>query len=161
MEATALETSAAENRSSGRQYLTFTIGTEEYGMDILRVQEIKGYSGITPLPNTPAHVRGVMNLRGTVIPVVDLRIRFAAADRDCTKFTVVIVVKAHNRTVGLVVDAVSDVLDIADRDLREPPVYDGRPEAQFITGIGTVGEKLVVILDIEKLLTEEETAAAA
>src|ERR1700689_2004331 len=101
-----------------KQYLTFTLGREEYGIEILKVQEIKGYSAITPIPNTPAHVKGVMNLRGTVIPVVDLRSKFAMEAVEYTKFTVIIVASVGEKIVGIVVDAVSDVLTVSRGNIR-------------------------------------------
>jgi purine-binding chemotaxis protein CheW len=147
-----------------RQYLSFALGEEQYGIEILRVQEIKGYSGITPIPNTPPHIRGVMNLRGTVIPVVDLRARFSLPPRDYDKFTVIIVVTVGTRIIGLVVDAVSDVLDIGRKELRPAPDLGRREETNFISGMAHVGERLVVLLDIATLLAEDslgETATVA
>src|SRR5512142_2514663 len=103
------------------QYLTFSLGAEEYGLEILRVQEIKGYSAITPIPNTPHHVKGVMNLRGTVVPVVDLRTKFSLASVEYNKFTVIIIVTVAAKTIGLIVDAVSDVLEIPASGIRPAP----------------------------------------
>jgi purine-binding chemotaxis protein CheW len=145
-----------------QQYLSFALGEEQYGIEILRVQEIKGYSGITPIPNTPPHIRGVMNLRGTVIPVVDLRAKFRMETRAYDKFTVIIVVTVGARIIGLVVDAVSDVLDISKTDIRPAPELGCREDTLFISGMVHVGERLVVLLDIATLLAEDslgETAA--
>ncbi|MEI9976932.1 MAG: chemotaxis protein CheW [Ignavibacteriota bacterium] len=145
-----------------QQYLSFALGDEQYGIEILRVQEIKGYSGITPIPNTPPHIRGVMNLRGTVIPVVDLRSKFHLEARAYDKFTVIIVVTVGARIIGLVVDAVSDVLDISRADIRPAPELGHREDTRFISGMVHVGERLVVLLDIATLLAEDslgETAA--
>lgn len=141
-----------------RQYLSFALGAEEYGVEILKVQEIKGYSGITPIPNTPSHVRGVMNLRGTVIPVVDLRAKFGMEAREYTKFTVIIVVTVGTRIMGLVVDGVSDVLEIAETEIRPAPDFGARADTRFITGMAALGERLVVLLDINTLLSEQELA---
>jgi purine-binding chemotaxis protein CheW len=141
------------------QYLTFNLGQEDYGLEILRVQEIKGWSGITPIPNTPCHVKGVMNLRGTVIPVIDLRVKFSMDAKEYDKFTVIIVANVRNRIVGLVVDAVSDVLDIPADQVRPTPEL-GRTDTKFIRGMATLGEKLVVLLDMEKLLSEDELAGS-
>lgn len=148
-------------QSEVSQYLSFALGEQEYGVEILKVQEIKGYSGITPIPNTPPHVRGVMNLRGTVIPVVDLRARFGMEEREYTKFTVIIVVTVGTKIKGLVVDAVSDVLDVARNDIKPAPELGGRTDARFITGLATIGERLVVLLDIDTLLSEQDAAAGA
>jgi purine-binding chemotaxis protein CheW len=142
--------------SDVNQYLTFTLEQDDYGLEILRVQEIKGHSGITPIPNTPPHVKGVMNLRGTVIPVVDLRIKFGMSCKEYDKFTVIIVVTVRDKIVGLVVDAVSDVLDIPSAQVRPAPELGARADTRFIAGMATIAERLVVLLDIEKLLSDEE-----
>jgi purine-binding chemotaxis protein CheW len=143
------------------QYLTFSLGQEEYGIEILKVQEIKGYSAITPIPNTPPHVKGVMNLRGTVVPVVDLRSKFAMETVEYTKFTVIIVVTIGTKIAGLVVDAVSDVLNIPACDIRPAPDFGSRADTRFITGMANSGDKLAVLLDVDRLLGDEELAAAA
>lgn len=145
----------------GRQYLTFTLGQEEYGIEILKVQEIKGYSAITPVPNTPVHVRGVMNLRGTIIPVVDLRAKLGMAEASCTPFTVIVVVKVGPKTMGLVVDAVSDVLNIPTADIQETPDFGAEVDARFISGMAKAGDRLVVLLDIERVLAGETAPASA
>ncbi len=142
----------------GSQYLTFTLGREEYGIEILKVQEIKGYSAITPIPSTPPHVRGVMNLRGTIIPVMDLRARLRMAEAACTPFTVIVVVKVEPKTIGLVVDAVSDVLNIPRGDIQETPDFGAEVDAGFISGLAKAAEKLVVLLNLDKLLGGEAAA---
>ena len=161
MQAELMEAAAGQPgyASEGSQYLTFTLGEEDYGIEILRVQEIKGYTGITPIPNTPRHVRGVMNLRGTVIPVVDLRVKFGMAEKEYDKFTVTIVVTVRDKVVGLVVDAVSDVLDIPAGQMRPAPDLGTRTDTRFISGMATMGDKLVVMLDIDRLLGEDELSA--
>ena len=141
------------------QYLTFSLGQEEYGIEILKVQEIKGYSAITPIPNTPPHVKGVMNLRGTVVPVVDLRAKFGMEAVEYSKFTVIIVVMVGQKIAGLVVDAVSDVLNIQQSEVRPAPDFGARADTRFISGVASIGDKLAVLVDIDKLLTEEEVAA--
>src|SRR5438105_13877699 len=103
------------------QYLTFALGDEEYGVEILKVQEIRGYAPITPIPNTPPHIKGVMNLRGAIIPVVDLRRKLAMPATECSPFTVIIVVTVGTRVMGVIVDAVSDVLDIPPMDIQPTP----------------------------------------
>lgn len=142
----------------GHQYLTFTLGAEEYGLEILKVQEIKGYSQVTPIPNTPPCVRGVMNLRGSIIPVVDLRAKLAMAETAYNQFTVIVVVRVGTKTVGLVVDAVSDVLDIPADDIQATPDFGPQVDARFISGMARAGDKLVVLLDIEKILGAEVAA---
>jgi purine-binding chemotaxis protein CheW len=143
------------------QYLTFGLGQEEYGIEILKVQEIKGYSAITPIPNTPPHVKGVMNLRGTVVPVVDLRSKFGMETVEYTKFTVIIVVTIGSKIAGLVVDAVSDVLNIPASDIRPAPDFGSRTDTRFITGMASSGDKLAVLLDVDRLLADEELSAGA
>jgi len=149
------------NTSDVDQYLTFGLGQEEYGIEILKVQEIKGYSAITPIPNTPAHVKGVMNLRGTVVPVVDLRSKFSMEAMEYNKFTVIIVVTVGAKIAGLVVDAVSDVLNIPSSEIRPAPDFGSRADTRFITGMASSGDKLTVLLDVDRLLGEEELAAGS
>ena len=143
-----------------RQYLSFALGAEEYGLEILRVQEIKGYLGITPIPNSPPHVRGVMNLRGTVIPVVDLRRKFGMEPQEYTRFTVIIVVTTAARTIGLVVDAVSDVLDVRADQVRPAPELGAQVDTRFIAGMVSNGDQLVVLLDVDRLLASDGLTAA-
>ncbi len=143
------------------QFLTFSLGTEEYGIDILRVQEIKGNSAITHIPNAPKHVKGVMNLRGTVVPVVDLRAKFSMEAVEYGKFSVIIVVMVGQKVSGLVVDAVSDVLNIAASEIRPAPDFGASCDTRFISGVASIGEKLAVLLEIDKLLSEEEVAVTA
>ncbi len=145
-------TAPADARPASRQYLTFTLGAEEYGIEILRVQEIRGYTSVTPIPNTPPHIKGVINLRGAVVPVVDLRIKFALADRTYSKFTVIVLVTIGAKLVGLVVDAVSDVLDVAEQAIDPAPDFGASVDTSCITGLARVGERLVILLDIEALV---------
>jgi purine-binding chemotaxis protein CheW len=147
--------------TDGSQYLTFTLGQEEYGVEILKVQEIKGYSAITPIPNTPRYLKGVMNLRGTIIPVVDLRSKFSMPETPYTQFTVIVVVTVGTKIMGLVVDAVSDVLNIRSQDIQETPDFGAQVDARFISGLAKTGDKLVVLLDIDKTLGGEELGALA
>ena len=142
--------------TDGSQYLTFCLGDEEYGVEILKVQEIRGYSAITPIPNTPRYLKGVMNLRGTIVPVVDLRAKFSMAEAEYNQFTVIIVVMVGTKVMGLVVDAVSDVLNIPKTDIQPTPDFGGQVDAEFIEGLAKAGEKLVVLLDIDKVLGDEE-----
>jgi purine-binding chemotaxis protein CheW len=154
-------TSQLSFASDGSQYLTFRVGQEEYGVDILKVQEIKGYSAITPIPNTPPYLKGVMNLRGTVVPVADLRAKFAMAEAHYDQFTVIIVLTVGAKVMGLVVDAVSDVLNIPHADIQPPPDFGAQVDARYINGMAKAGEKLVVLLDIDRLLGADDALAAA
>jgi purine-binding chemotaxis protein CheW len=142
------------------QYLTFALGDEEYGVEILKVQEIRGYAPITPIPNTPAHIKGVMNLRGAIIPVVDLRAKLAMPEMASSPFTVIIVVTVGTRVMGVIVDAVSDVLDIPRKDVQPTPDFGGHVDARFIDGMARAGDKLVVLLDIDRVLMEDGVAVA-
>jgi purine-binding chemotaxis protein CheW len=146
-------------RAAAGQYLSFTLGEEEYGIEILRVQEIKGYSAVTPIPNTPHHIKGVINLRGAVVPVVDLRAKFSMTAVDYTKFTVIVLVAAAGKTIGLVVDAVSDVLNLAEKDIQPPPDMGASSDTTFLRGMGTAGERLVALLDMDTLLGQDVAAA--
>lgn len=141
------------------QYLTFVLGAEQYGVEILKVQEIRGYSAVTPIPNTPAHIKGVINLRGTVVPVVDLRTKFSMGSTEYNKFTVIIVVTVGRKVIGLVVDAVSDVLDIPAAEMRIAPDLGTGVDTRFISGMATIGERMTVLLDINRLLSEDEVVA--
>jgi purine-binding chemotaxis protein CheW len=144
----------------GGQYLTFRLGDEEYGVDILKVQEIKGYSATTPIPNTPAYIKGVMNLRGTIVPVVDLRSKFGLSQTEYTPFTVIIVVTVGPKVMGLIVDAVSDVLNIPRDDVQPTPDFGVHVDARYLNGMARAGDKLVVLLDIDRVLGVGELTAA-
>ncbi len=146
--------------TDGRQFLTFQLGEELYGVDILRVQEIKGYTAVTRIPNTPDYIKGVLNLRGTIVPIIELRTKFSMPHVDYTAFTVIVVVVVRDKVMGLVVDAVSDVLDIDKKDIQPPPTFGAKVDVSFLSGIGKTGEKLVAILDIDRLLTDGEVQAA-
>jgi purine-binding chemotaxis protein CheW len=138
----------------GEQYLTFFLDEEEYGVDILRVQEIKGWDKVTPLPNSSDFVQGVINLRGFVVPIIDLRRRFGKQPVPPSKTTVVIVLKVHGhkaeRIMGFVVDAVSDVYTVAAEQLRPPPDL-GSSQTMFLKGLATVDSKMVILLDVDQL----------
>jgi purine-binding chemotaxis protein CheW len=138
-----------------QQFLTFLVGREEYGIDILRVQEIKVFSAVTAVPNTPPYIRGVMNLRGTVIPVLDLRIKFGMAEPKYDKFTVIVVVTLRTKVVGLVVDAVSDVLDISSASIDHPPDLVKDAETAFIRGMATLAERLIMLVDVDQIISLE------
>jgi purine-binding chemotaxis protein CheW len=151
-------------KSSTRQYLTFMLAGEEYGVDILRVQEIKGWDKVTRIPHTPAFVLGVINLRGTVVPIVDLRRRFSLETIDFGPTTVVIVVKVssenNERTVGMVVDAVSEVYDVDLENTKPPPDICGSVDTIFVKALATIEEKMIILLDIDKLIGNSIDAAA-
>jgi purine-binding chemotaxis protein CheW len=145
--------------TDGSQYLTFRLAQEEYGVEILKVQEIKGYSAITPIPNTPSYLKGVMNLRGTIVPVVDLRSKFAMDEAEYNQFTVIIVVKVGAKVMGLIVDAVSDVLNIPKVDIQATPDFGSEVDARYINGMAKAGDKLVVLLDIDRVMNAVDEVA--
>ena len=147
--------------TDGSQFLTFQLGEELYGVDILRVQEIKGYTAVTKIPNTPAHIKGVLNLRGTIVPIVELRTKFGMETIDYTMFTVIIVVVVREKIMGLVVDAVSDVLNIDKKDIQPAPQFGASVDVSFLNGIGKSGDKLVALLDMDRLLSEGDLQEAA
>jgi purine-binding chemotaxis protein CheW len=147
--------------TDGSQYLTFTLGEEEYGVEILKVQEIKGYSAITPIPNTPAYVKGVVNLRGTIIPIVDLRAKLGMPTAAYNQFTVIIVVRVGAKTVGVVVDTVSDVMNIPAKDIQATPDFGAQVDARFVSGLAKTGDRLVVLLDIDKVLSGDGALLAS
>ena len=142
------------------QYLTFMMAGEEYGVDILCVQEIRGWESATPIPNAPAHIKGVINLRGTVVPLVDLRQCFGMDAIEYTPVTVVIVLKVAlpqgSRTMGIVVDAVSDVYALGSDQLKPAPDLGEAVRTDYIRGLANVDGKMVILLEIDRLLTTEE-----
>ncbi len=162
MAAAALETAAKQLHqqsgltTDGSQFLTFNLGEELYGVDILRVQEIKGYTAVTKIPNTPSHIKGVLNLRGTIVPIIELRTKFNMQTIDYTAFTVIIVVVVRDKVMGLVVDAVSDVLNIDKKDIQPPPQFGAKVDVSFLNGIGKSNDKLVALLDMDRLLLDDE-----
>lgn len=146
------------------QFLTFILSDEEYGVDILRVQEIKGWNAVTQVPNTPEYVRGVINLRGTIVPIIDLRIRFSMEQREYGPTTVVIVLKVisaddNSRIMGIVVDGVSDVYNVKKEEINAAPDFGEGVDSSFVKGLATVEEKMVIILDIDYMLNSNELAS--
>jgi purine-binding chemotaxis protein CheW len=141
-------------QGASRQYLTFNLGEERYGLEILKVQEIIGRTEFTPLPNMPEHVRGVINLRGTVVPVVDLRSRFRMKTRAYDKLTAIIVVNVRSKTMGIVVDTVADVMGIPEESIQDTPSFSASQKisSDYIAHIGKVGNTMIILLDIEKVL---------
>lgn len=134
------------------QYLTFTLANEEYGVEILRVQEIRGYTAPTPVPNTPTWVKGVMNLRGTVVPVFDVRLKFGMEPSEYDRFTVIVVVNVGTRVVGLIVDAVSDVLDIPADSIQPAPDMGGAIDTSMLQGLARNGDRLTLLLDADRFV---------
>ena len=142
------------------QFLTFALNDQEFGIEILRVQEIKNFTRVTPIPNMPECIKGVMNLRGTVVPIVDLRRKFNMPFSEYNQFTVIIVVNVGVKIMGLVVDAVSDVLNVGDDAIEGAPDL-GSIDTSFIKGLAKSNDRLVTLLDIEQLLSDQNSVAAA
>lgn len=140
----------------GQEFLIFTLGVEEYGIDILKVQEIRGYDQVTRIANTPAFIKGVTNLRGVIVPIIDLRVKFAQQGVSYNENTVVIVLNFGQRVVGIVVDGVSDVLSLTAEQIRPAPEFAVTLATEYLTGLGSLGERMLILVDIEKLLSSEE-----
>ncbi len=146
---------------AGREYLTFRLGSEEYGIDILKVQEIRSYEQPTKIANAPAYLKGVVNLRGVIVPIVDLRVKFNCVNEeggvDINSFTVVIVLNVRGRVVGAVVDSVSDVMQLAEQAIQPAPeMSNAVVDTTYITGIANVNERLLILMDIEALMGSSE-----
>ncbi len=139
-----------------RELLTFTLGNEEYGIDILKVQEIRGYDAVTTIANTPDFIKGVINLRGIIVPIVDMRIKFRLGKVEYDQFTVVIILNVADRVVGIVVDGVSDVIALTADQLKPAPEFSAGLDTQYIMGLGTVDERMIIVMDIEKLMTSRD-----
>jgi purine-binding chemotaxis protein CheW len=145
-----------QRHALGGKYLTFDLADEEYGLEILKVREIIGLMVITPVPRTAEYVMGVINLRGKVIPVIDLRLRFEMESAEATEQTCVIVVDVGNTEIGIIVDRVSEVLDIPAEQIEDSPVFGANVNTDFILGIGKRGEDVTILLDIEKVLMNSD-----
>jgi purine-binding chemotaxis protein CheW len=148
--------SARHATQVGGEFLTFRLGAEEYGIDILKVQEIRSYEPPTRIANAPQFIKGVVNLRGVIVPIVDLRLKLGCASADYNPLTVVIVLNVKGRVVGVVVDSVSDVLELSKDAIRPAPEMSSAVDASFITGIGSVGDRMLILMDIEALMSSHE-----
>jgi purine-binding chemotaxis protein CheW len=135
-----------------REYLSFTLGKEEYGIEILKVQEIRSYEAVTHIANAPEFIKGVVNLRGIIVPIVDMRIKFNLGKAEYDQFTVVIVLNVAGRVVGMVVDGVSDVITLAAEQMKPAPDFSSTFDTEYITGLGTVDSRILILVDIEKLM---------
>ncbi|WP_229425453.1 MULTISPECIES: chemotaxis protein CheW [unclassified Massilia] len=136
--------------------LAFKLGNEEYGIKILKVQEIRGYEAVTRIASAPEHVKGVVNLRGTIVPIVDMRIKFKLGEPTYNQFTVVIILNIQDRVVGMVVDAVSDVISLTAEQIKPAPDMGGALNTDYLLGLGTVDERMIILVDIDRLMTSEE-----
>jgi purine-binding chemotaxis protein CheW len=141
---------------ASRELLTFTLGSEEYGIDILKVQEIRGYEAVTTIANAPEFIKGVINLRGIIVPVVDMRIKFNLGSVTYNETTVVIILNVVGRVVGMVVDGVSDVTTLKADEIKPPPEFGSGLDTQYLQGLGTVDERMIILVDIEKLMSSRD-----
>ena len=149
-------TRGATHKATSAEFLTFRLGGEEYGIDILRVQEIRSYEEPTRIANAPSFIKGVVNLRGVIVPVVDLRIKLNCSSVAYDGFTVVIVLNVHGRVVGAVVDSVSDVLELAPEQINAAPEMNTAMDTSYITGIASVAERMLILMDIEALMSSAD-----
>ena len=136
--------------------MTLRLGEEEYALDILRVQEIRSYEEPTRMVNAPSFIKGVINLRGVIVPIVDLRLKLNIAKADYTEFTVVIILNVRGTVIGAVVDAVSDVVTLASQSIKPAPQFDTAIDSRFITGLADVGERMLIVMNIEALMSQNE-----
>ena len=142
--------------AGAREYLTFRLDQEEYGIDILKVQEIRGYEPPTRVADAPNFIKGVVNLRGTIVPIVDMRLKFNCANAEYNTFTVVIVLNLRNRIVGIVVDSVSDVMELPPENLKPAPDLDSGIDSGAVLGLGSLGDRMLILLDIERLMSASD-----
>ena len=157
----AADRAPASTKSRAGKYLTFVLAEQDYGLEILKVREIIGMVNITAIPQTPSYVRGVINLRGKVIPVIDLRLRFVMGAHELTEESCIIVVDVHGIEMGVVVDKVSEVLNIAEGDIEDAPSFGVSVNTDFILGIGKTEGKVKILLDITKVLTKDQVMSIA
>ncbi|SCY07232.1 purine-binding chemotaxis protein CheW [Nitrosospira sp. Nl5] len=148
--------SAAHAGRIANEFLTFRLGKEEYGIEILKVQEIRGYDAITRIANVPEFIKGVVNLRGIIVPIIDLRIKFNLGTVEYNQFTVVIILNVSGRVMGIVVDGVSDVITLAAEQVRPAPDFAADLDTEYIIGLGTVDERMLILMDIEALMCSAE-----
>jgi purine-binding chemotaxis protein CheW len=142
--------------ATGRECLTFTLGDEEYGIDILMVQEIRGYETVTKIANLPDFIKGVINLRGVIVPVVDMRIKFNLKNVVYNQFTVVIVLNVFGRVIGMVVDGVSDVIALTPEQIQAAPEFGLSLDVQYLIGLGVVDGRMIILVDIERMMSSKE-----
>ncbi|MEZ2419922.1 chemotaxis protein CheW [Luteibacter sp. RCC_6_2] len=147
---------ATDASDEAAQYLTVNLGSEEYGVDILAVREIRGWTPVTRIPQAPSYVLGVLNLRGAIVPVLDLRLRFGLASEEYTATTVCVIVMVAGRQFGVVVDAVSDVIDVLPAAVRPVPDMGTTVDTEYLKGLTSVGERMVLLLDVDRLLQPQD-----
>ncbi|CAG7856977.1 Chemotaxis protein CheW [biofilm metagenome] len=149
------------NIGESSEYLAFALGDETYGIDILAVQEIRAYEPVTKIANTPEFIKGVINLRGIIVPIVDMRIKFRLAAVEYNQFTVVIILNVCGRVIGMVVDGVSDVVDLPGEQIHAAPEFGASLDTKYLRGMATVDERMVILVDIERLMSASDMALIA
>jgi len=150
---------SAKTDAAPLEFLTFRLGNEEYGIDIQQVHELRGYDKVTRIANAPESVKGVIYLRGAIVQIIDMRIRLSLGVPVYNEFTVVIILNVSGRTVGIVVDSVSDVIKLTPDQIQPPPVFDASSDTEFVTGLGTLDERMLILLDLGKLISGAELEA--
>ena len=148
--------SASALQTGANEFLTFTLGKEEYGMPILNVQEIRGYDAVTQLANTPDFIKGVVNLRGIIVPIIDMRLKFHLGQAEYNELTVVIILNVAKRVIGMVVDGVSDVITLNAEQIKPAPEFGSAIDTRYVMGLGAVDERMLILVDIEKLMTSRD-----
>lgn len=151
----------SHSSNASQEFLVFTLGDEQYGIDILKVREIRGYENVTTIANTPDFIKGVINLRGVIVPVIDLRIKFALEMAEYGDQTVMIIVDIGDRIVGMVVDSVSDVMTLTADQIKPAPTMGMSLSSDYIAGLGSIEDRMIVLMDVDALLTSREMAAVA
>jgi len=150
------KTTDASKAEKPLEFLSFTLGAEEYGIDIQKVQELRGYDAVTRIANAPEFIKGVVNLRGIIVPIIDMRIRFGIGTPSYDQFTVVIVLNIGGRVVGMVVDSVSDVITLSQEQIKPAPAMGSTLDTDYLIGLGTLEERMLILVDIDRLMSSEE-----
>lgn len=154
--ATLSTQSAIPSHGESLEYLAFTLGKEEYGISIQKVQELRGYDAVTQIANAPEFIKGVVNLRGTIVPIIDMRIKFNLGTPTYDQFTVVVILNINGRVVGMVVDSVSDVITLTPEQIKPAPEIGGAVDTNYLVGLGTVDERMLILVDIDRLMSSNE-----
>jgi purine-binding chemotaxis protein CheW len=150
------ESPAVVHSSPALEFLAFTLGQEEYGVDIQKVQELRGYDAVTRIANAPDYIKGVVNLRGVIVPIIDMRIKFNLGAPTYDQFTVVVVLNLHGRVIGMVVDSVSDVITLTRDQIKPAPEMGAALNTQYLTGLGAIDARMLILIDIERLMSGSE-----
>jgi purine-binding chemotaxis protein CheW len=154
--ATLSTQSAIPSHGESLEYLAFTLGQEEYGVSIQKVQELRGYDAVTQIANAPEFIKGVVNLRGIIVPIIDMRIKFNLGTPTYDQFTVVVILNINSRVVGMVVDSVSDVITLTPEQIKPAPEIGGAVDTNYLVGLGTVDERMLILVDIDRLMSSNE-----